>query len=148
MLLRQLLNNLIQSRRLDLTTTTFLWQEQRCKILCIFCYFRFALGQSKVAKYTKNLAMLLWPEERCCCQVQPSRLKLGDVRRGLSCCQSGINYPPFLLFFLSCRIFLKLIRVVKLNCYVKLPLATVASVAIIHICAMLYFHPLLLHVTT
>ena len=31
-------------------------------------------GQSRVAKYTKNLATLLWPEERCCCQVQPSRL--------------------------------------------------------------------------
>ena len=31
-------------------------------------------GKSKVAKYTKNLATLLWPEERCCCQVQPSRL--------------------------------------------------------------------------
>ena len=38
-----------QSRRLDLATTTFLWPEQRCKILCIFCYFRFSLGQSKVA---------------------------------------------------------------------------------------------------
>ena len=31
-------------------------------------------GQSKVAKYAKNLATLLWPEESSCCQVQPSRL--------------------------------------------------------------------------
>ena len=33
-------------------------------------------GQSKVAKYTKNLATFLWLEERSCCQVQPYRLKL------------------------------------------------------------------------
>ena len=37
-------------------------------------------GKSKVAKYTKNLATLLWPEERCCCQVQPSRLNLIDFK--------------------------------------------------------------------
>ena len=36
-----------------------------------------APGQSKIAKYTKNLAILLWPEEGYCCQVQPSRLSLG-----------------------------------------------------------------------
>ena len=34
--------------------------------------------QSKVAKYTKNLATFLWPEERSSCQVQPSRLNLVD----------------------------------------------------------------------
>ena len=33
-------------------------------------------GQYKVAKYTKNLATLLWPEEHSCSQVQPSRLNL------------------------------------------------------------------------
>ena len=33
-----------QSRRLHLTTVTFLWPEQRCQILCIFCYFRLAWG--------------------------------------------------------------------------------------------------------
>ena len=33
-------------------------------------------GQSKVAKNTKDLATLLWPEDRTCCQVQPSRLKM------------------------------------------------------------------------
>ena len=120
-----------QSRRLHLATETFLWPEQRCQILCIFCYFRLpwgnrkvalaratlpihlyflqlscqgrplrsgnlklpeiqrnwqrcsgqsnfpvAPGQSKVAKYTKNLATLLWPEERYCCQVQPSRMNV------------------------------------------------------------------------
>ena len=31
-------------------------------------------GQYKVTKYTKNLTTLIWPEERSCCQVQPSRL--------------------------------------------------------------------------
>ena len=37
-------HTLHQSRRLDLATVTFIWPEQRCQILCIFCYFRFALG--------------------------------------------------------------------------------------------------------
>ena len=35
---------IFQSRRLHLVTGTFLWPEQHCWILCIFCYFRFALG--------------------------------------------------------------------------------------------------------
>ena len=37
--------------------------------------------QSKVAKYTKNLATLLWPEERCCCQVQPSEYERNQVNQ-------------------------------------------------------------------
>ena len=36
-------------------------------------------GQSKVAKNTKDLATLLWPEDRTCCQVQPSRLKYDET---------------------------------------------------------------------
>ena len=36
----------------------------------------FLRGQSKVAKYRKNLVTLLWPEEGYCCQVQPSRLNV------------------------------------------------------------------------
>ena len=52
-------------------------------MICIFLFWHsfmrqqicnVAPGQSKVTKYTKNLATLLWPEEHCCCQVQPSWL--------------------------------------------------------------------------
>ena len=42
--------------------------------------FPVAPGQSKVAKYTKNLATFLWPEEGYCCQVQPSRLQVQVIQ--------------------------------------------------------------------
>ena len=73
----------VQSRRLDLTTTTFLWPEQRCKILCIFCYSRFALGQSKVALARATLPIPLYFLQHSC-QGRPLRsgnLKLPEIQR-------------------------------------------------------------------
>ena len=84
---------LLQYRRLHLATGTFFWPEQRCQIICIFCYFRLPRGNRKVAlarttlpiplffwnfrfpylsglkmaKHTKELVTLLWPEQLSCC---------------------------------------------------------------------------------
>ena len=46
-----------------ISNLTFLWTEQRCQILCLFCYFRLPWGnsESKVARNTKELVTLLWP---------------------------------------------------------------------------------------
>ena len=51
-----------QSRRLHLTTVTILWPEQRCQILCIFCYFRLPWGNRKVplARATLPIPLYFW----------------------------------------------------------------------------------------
>ena len=52
----------VQSRRLDLATGTFLWPEQGCKILCIFCYFRLPWGNRNVplARATLPIPLYFW----------------------------------------------------------------------------------------
>ena len=52
--------HLLQSRRLHLTTITFLWPEQRCQILCIFCYFRLPWDNRKVALARATLPIPLY----------------------------------------------------------------------------------------
>ena len=46
-----------QSRRLDLTTATFLWPEQGCQILCIFWYFRLPWG---ALPWTLQIIQTIW----------------------------------------------------------------------------------------
>ena len=50
----------LQSRRLHLTTVTFLWPQQCCQILCIFCYFRLPCGNRKVALARATLPIPLY----------------------------------------------------------------------------------------
>ena len=70
------------SRRLDLTTTKFLWPEQCCKNLCIFCYFRLTWGNRNVPLARATLTIPLYFLQRC--QGRPLRsgnLKLPEIQR-------------------------------------------------------------------
>ena len=71
----------LQSRRLHLTTVTFLWPDQRCQILCIFCYFRLPWGNRKVALARATLPIPLYLLQLSC-QGRPLRsgiLKLPEI---------------------------------------------------------------------